>query len=700
MGYLMKWCWQLVGNYGIAIILFTLATKVVLLPVSIWIHKNSIQMVKIQPDINFLKVRLYGNPDAIAEEQAKLFKKQHYHPMLSLIPLALQIVLLLGVVHIIYHPMDYLFGISDTVVKAMADYINANTAESSFQLIIIEAIKSGQITSALELPGISGAELESVISTVKDFDLFFCGFNLCSVAAEVWGIYILVPAIAGISSWVLCYTQNLANVIQHEQGKLSQIGLTVLSVGISLYLGFFVPAGIALYWVASNIFSVIQMYGLNVAINPKKYVDYQALEESRKALADIEALEPNDKKDARYRENKVREKQDYKRLTKVANKHLVIYSEKSGFYKYFKDLMAELLKRSNLTIHYVTNDPDDVIFEIAKEQPRIKPYYIGLKKSIQMMMMMESDMVVMTTPDLDKYYIKRSYIDKNIEYIYVPHDMMSVHMGFREGALDAFDTIFCTGDHVAAEVRATEKVYGLPEKKLVKFGYPLADLLVKAGEDEKARCEAEPEGEGKLKEILIAPSWQEDNLLDSCIDKLIDKLYGEPYHITVRPHPEYVKRYGPRMQSIVDAYADKVGKYLTFELDFSSNKSIYSSDLLITDWSGIAPEFCFATGRPAMFVNTQMKCMNPNWEKIGLTPVEISLRDEIGVSVNKEDLDSTDKIVADLLARRDEYDQAIAGCFDRLLYNHGTAAEEGAKYILRTLAERSAARKAQNTAKK
>ena len=47
-GTLMKWCWQLVGNYGAAILLFTLATKLILLPLSVWVHKNSILMVKIQ----------------------------------------------------------------------------------------------------------------------------------------------------------------------------------------------------------------------------------------------------------------------------------------------------------------------------------------------------------------------------------------------------------------------------------------------------------------------------------------------------------------------------------------------------------------------------------------------------------------------------------------------------------------------------
>ena len=91
LGELMKWCWQLVGNYGLAIVLFTLATKIVLLPFSVWIHKNSIQMVKIQPAVNFLKVNHYGDMDTFADEQAKLFKKEKYHPMLSLVPLALQI---------------------------------------------------------------------------------------------------------------------------------------------------------------------------------------------------------------------------------------------------------------------------------------------------------------------------------------------------------------------------------------------------------------------------------------------------------------------------------------------------------------------------------------------------------------------------------------------------------------------------------
>lgn len=687
-GILMKWCWQIVGNYGVAIILFTLATKLVLLPFSVWIHKNSINMIKIQPAVNFLKADHYGDMDTFADEQSKLFKKEKYHPMLSLIPLLLQILLLLAVVEIIYHPLQYLFSIDTESIRAVGAHIGSDLASSSYQLEIIEAVKAGLITKDTVIGGVSQQALTAIVDNSIAFNGDLFGLNLSTVPSSVWGIYILMPVIAGLSSLIMCITQNLSNVIQHEQGAFSKYGLTVISVGISLYLGIGVPAGIAIYWTASNIFSIIQMYILNFVINPKKYVDYEQLELSRKALADIEKLEEGKKNDPDYKKNKAREKKDYKKFFSIVNKHLVIYSEKSGFYKYFEALIGELLKRSNITVHYITNDPNDIIFEIAKTEPRIKPYYIGLKKMIPLMMKLEADIVVMTTPDLDKFYIKRSIMKKDIEYIYVPHDMMSIHMGFREGALDAFDTIFCAGPHVEAEVRTTEKVYSLPEKTCFHFGYPFADKLIEAGEKERRE-----HVERSVKEVLIAPSWQEDNLLDSCIDTLIAQLYCDKYHITVRPHPEYVKRYPNRMNAICEKYSSMVGEKLTFELDFSANRSVYSSDILITDWSGIALEFTFATKRPALYINTKMKCMNENWEKIGITPCEISLRDTVGISLDMDKLSECREALEKLLSNGEEYEKIITDTLASHLYNIGCAAEHGSGYILNSLVAKRKANK-------
>lgn len=683
LGYLMKWCYQLIGNYGMAIILFTLATKVVLLPISIWIQKNSILMVKIQPEINFIKANLKGNLDAIADEQTKLFKREKYHPSASLIPLALQLILLLGVVYIINNPLTYLFKVSDETVNALAKFIKANTEDSSFQISIVEAIKSGAITANSTISGVSAETLADIVSRVSVFNTGFCGLNMSIIPIDVWGVYTLVPIIAGLSSFVMCLTQNLSNVIQHEQNKFNQYGIMALSVALSLYLGLFVPAGIALYWTASNLSSIAVMYILNWAINPKKYVDYEALEASRKALEDAKAFGALDKKSPEYKAMKKREKEDYKKFKHIANKHIVFYSEKSGFYKYYKDIINALLKKSNITIHYVTNDYNDQIFEIAKSQPRIKPYYISLKKTAVLMMLIETDIFVLTTPDINKYYLKRSFIKKDIEYIYVPHDAMSVHMGFAQDALNAYDTVFCSGPHVKRELEKIEEVDNLKHKKLVEFGFPFLDDLVKLKEQE-----SETNKNSTVKEILIAPTWNEDNIMDSCLDNIIESLYKEDgYHLTVRPHPEYTKRNAYKLQQIVEKYKDYDPKKLTFELDFSSNKSIYTSDLIITDWSGISVEFCLATKRPAIFVNTKMKVQNQDWEKLEITPVEIEIRNKFGKAIEKEQTNEISAVIADVLKNKNQYKKEIEKYFETFIYNHGKSGECGADYILHSLIE-------------
>ena len=669
-GHIMRLCWQAVGNYGVAILLFTLFSKIVLLPVSIWVHKNSIKMVRIQPEINFLKVNFYGDPDAIAAGQAKLFKKEKYSPVASIVSLVLQLFLLSAIIEIIYHPLTYVIGLSPDVIAALGERLAVDMTSSAAE---IELVKQIPLTSSLVIDA-------DTLARISALDFRFLGLDISHVASKTWGINIVVPLAAGFSSWLFCESQNRMNVLQHEQSAASRYGMMIFSVGLSLYLGFFVPAGIVLYWTASNLLAIAQQMLLNALISPQKHVDYEKLEESRRALAAVEALDSE--RGERAGELKKREKTDYKRFFKVANKRIVIYSEKSGFYKYFEALMNELFALSNVTVHYVTGDPDDKIFELAKSNPKLRAYYIGNKKLITLMMKMDADTVLMTTPDLEKYYIKRSLVRKDIEYIYVPHDPMSVHMGLRENALDHFDTVFCTGPHVEREVRATEREYGLPKKTLVRFGYPLSESLRELGDKNP------PDHRDGRKKILIAPSWQEDNVLDSCLDILIQKLYCKEYRLVVRPHPEYVKRFGDRMRAITEKYAALVGEGLEFELDFSKNSSIYDSDLMITDWSGISCEFCYATGRPALFVNTKMKVENPHWQRIDCVPVEISLRDRIGIAVDKEQLVTVDQTVSELLDNSETYREKIDTAYREHFFNIGNSAHVGALYILKRLRER------------
>ncbi len=610
LGILMRACYDLSHNYALAILLFTALTKVILFPVSLWTQRNSLKMVALTPELNALKIKYYGDKDAIAEETQALYKRVGYHPLASTVPMFIQLILLIGVI--------------------------------------------GAVRRLL-------AGTESLLSVYP---------------SQQGGITLLVPLLAGLAALALGLAQNHLNPLQREQTPAGQWMTNGLSIAISLALGAFVPVGVGLYWIASNLLTILQQLALNAVMPPKKYVDYEALAKSRKELAGIEGLSANVSK-----EDKRREKADYKRFFSVANKHLVFYSESSGFYKYFRGVIDELLRRTNLTIHYVTSDPKDQIFDLAKTQSRIRPYYIGERRLITLMMKMDADMVVMTMSDLDNYHIKRSYVRKDVEYVYMFHYPLSTHMVLHTGALDHYDTILCVGQFQFDEIRFGEKLHGTPEKKLVACGYGLL-------EDLRAQYEAMPRTQRERKKILIAPSWQVDNILDTCIDKLLDQLLGKGYQVVVRPHPEYMKRYRPRMDAIVERYRDYQGGDLTFELNFTDSSSIFDSDLVISDWSGTAYEFAFVTEKPAVFINTPPKIHNSEYDQYPMKPLELTLRAQVGVELGMDELDGLERAVADLLTRQEEYRDQIHRILGETIANFGQSAKIGAEYLISQLKER------------
>lgn len=606
---LMTVCYDLVHNYVVAIVIFTALTKIILLPVSMWVQRNGIAMVRMMPELNRLKIKYFGDQETIAEQQQALYKKEHYSPLVSTVPMIIQIVLLMGVIG---------------AVKTLL-----GSAESTLNLIPMQA---------------GGATL-------------------------------LMPLGAGLAALCLTLAQNKIGPLQREQVKAEQIMTGAVSVCISLFLGAFVSLGTGVYWIASNLWSIPLQLLLNILVNPKKYIDYEALEASRKELATMTSLGTTVSK-----EDKKREKADYKRFFSVANKHLVFYSEKSGFYKYFQNVIEYLLSHSNVIIHYVTNDPNDKIFELAKEQPRIRPYYIGPKKIITLMMKMDAQIVVMTTPDLENYYIKRSYVRKDTEYIYLCHGVMSTTMCMRKGAYDHFDTVMCVGQHQIDEIRETEAMYHLPAKNLVPCGYGMLDNML-------AAYEKMPEEAHAQKRILIAPSWQEGNILESCIEELVQQLYGEGHFVVVRPHPEFIKRFPGKMEAIAAKFQNLDPKRFSLETDFSSNVTIYTADIVITDWSGIAQEFAFTTKRPVLLINTPMKVLNPEYVKYEHQPLDITLRPELGRTLELDEISKAGAAVEELLENRAYYAERLDEITHRCVFNLGSSGAAAGRYILKKISK-------------
>ncbi|MCL2079592.1 MAG: YidC/Oxa1 family membrane protein insertase [Oscillospiraceae bacterium] len=618
-GQIMRVCDMLTGDFGLTLLLFTVLTKLILLPVSLISQKNAIVMVKLQPALLDLQARYEGELSTLIKEQKALYKKEKYSAIKALLPLLAQIPLIIGVISVVNNPMRHLAETTNHV---------------------------------------------------------FFGIDLFALPETL-----LIPAAAIVSTLLLCVTQNIYNVISREQGFFGKWGVTIALTAFTGWFAFICPAGLGLYWTFSNILGIAVLALCNLIYNPKKYIDY----ENRSIKPKLTREEKQAKCERKARE-KIREKEDMKRFFSTS-KELVFYSESSGFYKYFQGIIEYILENSDITVHYLSSDINDRVFELKK--PRLETYFCSAHGMITAFMKMDADIVVMTMPDLDVYHYKRSIVRRDIEYIYTDHGHGSVNLMLRRGALDNYDTIFCNGKSYNDEIRAAERVYELKEKNLVNAGFSLLDMLIE-------RYEAEICGaEGGRAQILIAPSWQKDNLLEYCLEPVLRGLLDTGAKIIIRPHPEFVKRFPGKMKDMFSKYAARIeDKTLEIQTDFSSNSTVYESDLVVTDWSSIALEFSLTTKKPSLFINTPMKVMNAEWKKLDIEPVDLQIRDKIGVSVDTDELDDAKRIktaAEELLKNRDKYKAAIMDFLAENMYNVGDARRVGGEYIIGQIKTRRAA---------
>ncbi len=684
LGYLMNISYNFINNYGLAIILFTFITRVILIPISVWAHKNSIKMIKIQPEINKIKVKYYGDAENIAIHQAAIYKREKYNSFASLIPLIIQIILLIGVIQVIYNPLDFLLdiplGAIDELINLTAQLTGADADSSSIQTTVINTIHNPiYFNEFLNIKSVSN--IDEILSSIQQIDTYFLSFDLTAIPIFKKGFTLLVPFISCLSAYLMCKTQNDANVLQSQQTKLNKYGTMLFSVALSLYLSLVVPIGVALYWTSGNLLSIAQMYILNALISPKKHIDYEALRVTTEELNKLNSLGGKRKKWFEKDKYYKKEKEDYKKFFSVKNKKLVFYSEGNGFYKYFKDIIEYILEHSNITIHYICRDVNDAMFERAKHNDKIKAYYIGDRKLITLMMKLDCEVMVMTTPDIENFHIKRSYVKKDICYIFTEHGIGSTNLFYNKNALAYFDAIFCVGPYQIEELRAQEQLYNTKEKQLIETGYVLIDDMIKTFNETHINHNEKPT-------ILIAPSWQKDNIMDSCLGDIIDNIKGDNYKIIVRPHPQYVRLYQSKINALLEKYKDDFNDDFIIETDFSNNFTVFSADVLITDWSAIGYEFSFTSLRPTVFVNTPMKVQNPEWKELGVEPVDFELRKEIGKAFDINELCDIKNIIDDMLNSHEKYKEKIIKCRDENIFNLGSSAKVAGSFILKTLVEK------------
>jgi len=345
------------------------------------------------------------------------------------------------------------------------------------------------------------------------------------------------------------------------------------------------------------------------------------------------------------------------------HRRLVFYSEGTGYWRYFRGLVEQLLTTSSLTTSYVTSDPNDPMLNASN--PRLRTYYVGRESAmIAFFTALEAEVVVMTMPDLETFHVKRSRGVR--QYVYLHHSMVSTHMVYRKGAFDHFDAILCVGPHHVAETRAWEAANGLPPKRLVEHGYGLLDDIL---------AEAPPNPSGE-KTVLLAPSWGPDGLLEKFGLPLCKCLRAMGARLIVRPHPRTVE-----LNPQIVAELERQG--FAIDRDREGWKSLRAADVLVSDWSGVALEYAFGLQRPVVFVDTPRKVNNRDYERIRLLPFEVSVREKIGTIVPCDDWQPVREAVSAYLGGSPEAARERIGTVrEQAIFNVARSAAAGSNYLL------------------
>lgn len=281
LGFVMKLIYNLVGNYGVAIILFTVVTKLILFPISYKQQKNQSRLQLINPKLAKLREKYRNKPEKLQEEQLRLYQEENINPYSSCLPSLLSLVLLWGVLAVVYKPMTYIMDYgSDTIDAAKSivisidedpDSLESTLSKNSMrqELIIMEKILADPEAFAEQMDGTDPEFTENIIAFAGTFHLG----NMQLSETPSWNIrenssvlLFLLPFMSGIMQLILTIYMQVQQKKRNPgmPGMGSMTAMLLIMPLFSVWLAFTVPAGVGFYWLCSSAFSFLQtifLYG-------------------------------------------------------------------------------------------------------------------------------------------------------------------------------------------------------------------------------------------------------------------------------------------------------------------------------------------------------------------------------------------------------------------------------------------------------
>jgi len=351
LGFVMLGCYLLTGNnYALAITLFTVITKLALLPLSVKQQKEQAKMAVFQPKLKRIQEKYGNNKERYNEEIQKLYTEEGYNPMSGCLPSLIQFPILFGVIDVVYKPIYHIFRVSNAVIDQMIEVASAagHAFEAHSYYNQIKLLKIIQEETALF------ADFDQeIIAKIADFDMTLFGldlgvvpqFTLTYEGAFNW--YLLIPILCGVFQLGMTFYMQKSNPQQQQAGSSMNIMLYMMPL-MSVYIGFVVPAAAGFYWTLSAVVQFIQSVAFNIFLNPKKLAEQAEAEaEAAKEAKKQQRAEAREKLKELQREKNAKYLQNEDPTQKEINKKKLAEARKRAAEKYgdtFEEVKDDDLK--------------------------------------------------------------------------------------------------------------------------------------------------------------------------------------------------------------------------------------------------------------------------------------------------------------------------------------------------------------------
>ena len=286
-GYVLNFIYNIVKNYGIAIIIFSILVKVLMIPISIKQQKTMKKTTKIQAKMKEIQFKYKNNPEQLNQATMELYKSENMSPFSGCFSAIVQIILLFAVFYLVRSPLTYMKKVDENVIDKYSKIIRENDLSTNSAYPQIEIIR--EIENIRNLKNSVNEEQESDLAEINDNELDslyinmdFMGLNLAQVPTKSsdWKAYIIPILYVIISVISLKITNPTKSSKKNPEENNDEKALTeskdefdpmaqmnknmnMMFPVMYLAVALIAPLGLALYWLMNSLLMIVERLILN-----------------------------------------------------------------------------------------------------------------------------------------------------------------------------------------------------------------------------------------------------------------------------------------------------------------------------------------------------------------------------------------------------------------------------------------------------